>query len=566
MASTPVSPSGALKRLFQILRLDKKDISAIYIFAILSGLVQLAMPLGIQTIISFVMAGSVSTSIIILIFLVVLAVFLNGLLQVRQMQITEKVQQKIFVRYSFEFADRLPRLNIEKLDNYYLPELVNRYFDAVTLQKGIEKLLLEIPLAVIQITFGLVLLAFYHPVFIGFGAVLIFIVFLIIKYTSSRGFETSLKASDYKYGLAAWLEELARVIKSFKYSRGTDLHMQRADKILSGYLNSRTEHFRILLTQYWSLVSFKILITAAMLIVGALLLVDQQINIGQFIAAEIVILTVIGSVEKLIMNLDKVYDVLTSVQKLNKITESEVEVEGTAVLADTHKGVAIQFQNVHFQYQDGVQVLRGMSFQVSPGQKVCIMGESGAGKSTILRLLTGAFTSFEGSVLVDDAPIANYNLTSLRANTGILLSQQDIFHGTLYENITMGNQSIQLKDITALAEQCGLVNFIQSQPKGFDTMLDPTGKRLPSKIRQDILLMRALLGKRRLLLLEEPFQHMETPYQQSIMQYLNADRETTVLITTENSAIAKACDIVLYVENGNITFQGSWQQWQEKNS
>ncbi len=566
MASTPVSPSGALKRLFQILRLDKKDISAIYIFAILSGLVQLAMPLGIQTIISFVMAGSVSTSIIILIFLVVLAVFLNGLLQVRQMQITEKVQQKIFVRYSFEFADRLPRLNIEKLDNYYLPELVNRYFDAVTLQKGIEKLLLEIPLAVIQITFGLVLLAFYHPVFIGFGAVLIFIVFLIIKYTSSKGFETSLKASDYKYSLAAWLEELARVIKSFKYSRGTDLHMQRADKILSGYLHSRTEHFRILLTQYWSLVSFKILITAAMLIVGALLLVDQQINIGQFIAAEIVILTVIGSVEKLIMNLDKVYDVLTSVQKLNKVTESETEVEGTALMSDTGKGVSIDFHNVNFQYQDGIQALKGMDLHVTPGQKVCIMGESGAGKSTILRLLTGAFTNFEGSVLVDNVPIANYNLTSLRANTGILLSQQDIFHGTLYENITMGNKSIQLKDITELAERCGLVNFIQSQPKGFDTELDPTGKRLPSKIRQDILLMRALLGKRRLLLLEEPFQHMEKPYQNHIMDYLNADREATVLITTEDAEIAKACDILLYVENGAITFQGNWQQWQAKNS
>jgi ABC-type bacteriocin/lantibiotic exporter with double-glycine peptidase domain len=313
-------------------------------------------------------------------------------------------------------------------------------------------------------------------------------------------------------------------------------------------------------------VSFKILITAAMLIVGALLLVDQQINIGQFIAAEIVILTVIGSVEKLIMNLDKVYDVLTAVQKLNKITESEVEVEGSAILGDNNKGVSIDFHNVSFQYQDGIQALRNMDLHVNPGQKVCIMGESGAGKSTILRLLTGAFTNFEGAVLVDDVPIANYNLTSLRANTGILLSQQDIFNGTLFENITMGNKHIALKDITDLAEQCGLVNFIQSQPKGFDTELDPTGKRLPSKIRQDILLMRALLGKRRLLLLEEPFQHMEKPYQQRIMEYLNADNTATVLITTEDEAIAKSCDLLLYVENGAITFQGSWQQWQTKNS
>lgn len=155
-----VSPTGAAKKIFSILKLDKKDVSAIYVFAILAGLVQLATPLGIQTIINFVMAGSFSTSIAILIALVLIALFINGLLQVRQQQVTEKIQQKIFVRYALEFADRLPKMDIEKLDSYYLPELVNRFFDTSTLQKGIEKLLLDIPAAVIQILFGVVLLSF----------------------------------------------------------------------------------------------------------------------------------------------------------------------------------------------------------------------------------------------------------------------------------------------------------------------------------------------------------------------------------------------------------------------
>ena len=146
-----VSIGNSLKKFYQILRLDKRDISAVYAFAIMAGVVQLSLPLGIQTIISFVMAGSISTSIIVLILLVVFGTFLNGLLQVRQLEIIEKLKQKIFLRYGLEFSDRLPKLNNEKLDNYYLPELVNRFFDTISLQKGLEKLLLDLPAAIIQI-------------------------------------------------------------------------------------------------------------------------------------------------------------------------------------------------------------------------------------------------------------------------------------------------------------------------------------------------------------------------------------------------------------------------------
>jgi len=562
MAKSALTPSQAVRKFFEFLRLDRKDVSAIYIFAILAGLVQLALPLGIQTIIGFVLAGTISTSIIVLVTVIVISTFIYGLLQVRQMQIIEKIQQKIFVRLSFEFTDRLPKLNVEKLDNYYLPELVNRFFDTVNLQKGVEKLLLDVPTAIIQIAFGLILLSFYHPVFIGFGALLIFIVYLIIRYTSPKGLETSIKASDYKYNTAAWLEEIARVIKSFKYSRGTTLHIDRADENVSGYLTSRTAHFKILLTQYWSLIAFKVLITAAMLIVGAFLLVDQQINIGQFIAVELVILTIIASVEKLIMNLDKVYDVLTSIYKVSKITDSEIEEEGSALLEDLPRGVGIQFNNVSFKYADGSSALRNINFKINPGQRVCIMGESGAGKSTILRLLTGAYTDFDGMVLLDDIPIGNFNLHPLRSKTGILLSLQDIFHGSLFDNITLGNKSIPLSEITELADKCGLVPFVQSLPKGFDTIIDPTGKRLPGKVKQDILLLRALLGSRRLLLLEEPFIHLERKYKESLLEFLQSEVNSTIVITTSDPEVASICDWVIKMDEGSIIAQGPWSQFQ----
>lgn len=553
-----VSPMGAARKILELLSLDKKDVSSIYAFAILAGILSLAMPLGIQTIIGFVMAGSLSTSIVILIVLVVAAVLLLGLLQVRQLQVTEKIQQKLFVRYSLEFADRLPRINIEKLDAYYLPELVNRFFDTVSLQKAVEKLLLDVPAAIIQIFFGLILLSMYHPVFIGFGAVLTLIVYLIMRYTLPAGFQASIEASDQKFATASWLEEMARVIKSFKYSRGTKLNIRKTDGIVTKYLDARTSYFKVLLTQYWSLILFKVVITAAMLIVGAILLVDQQINIGQFIAADIVIISIIASVEKLILNMDKVYDLLTSVEKLSKITESEIEKHGTVILSDTAKGVSLLFENVGFTYGNNSKALEGLSLNIDPGDKICIMGESGSGKSTILRLLTGAFNNFTGSILLDGIPLGNYNLNSVRSHTGILLSQQDIFHGTIWENITMGSEEISYEEVTDLVNRCGLTSFVQSLQQGYDTVLDPTGKRLNSKIRQDILLLRALLGKKRLLLLEEPLNFLEKTYKHNIQDYIFSEENVTVIIATNDVETAARCNKIIYLEEGVVKASGNW--------
>lgn len=552
MLADHISIYKSVANFYRMLRLDRKDISSIYILALLAGLVQLSLPLGVQTIIGFVMAGSVSTSIIVLIIMVVLGTFFNGLLQIRQLQIIEKVKQKIFLRYSFEFSDRLPKLNIEALDNAYLPELVNRFFDTVSLQKGFEKLLLDIPASVIQVLLGLLLLSFYHPIFIGFGALLLLIVLLILKYTFTKGFASALDASDYKYKIAAWLQEIARGVKSFKYSKGTSLHLAKTDQLVSGYLDSRTNYFKVLLSQFWSLISFKVIITAAMLMVGSFLLVGQQINIGQFIAADIVIIAIIGSIEKLIVSLDKVYDALVSMVKLGKITEAEIEGSGKLVLQQPNQGVAVQFNEVNFSYPNGDCALKNISFVVRPGQIVYITGASGSGKSSILRLLTGAFKEFTGNILIDGIPIGNYDLQLLRSQTGILLNSQDIFQGTLLENLTMGDSSIDLQEITELAEKTELTKFIQANKEGFDTLLDPVGKRLPQYIKQNILLIRALLGKHRLLLLEEPFSHLRSTSKDAILQMIKTNKNVTVFITSQEPYTAEEYDLVLHLEGNKL--------------
>ena len=547
----PTNPSP-VSRIFNLVKLERKEISAVYYYAILNGLIQLSLPLGVQAIIGFVLGASMRASLIVLIILVVTGVLVAGIMQVNQMKIVEKIQQKIFVRYSFAFAQHIPKLDLKKTDNAYLPELVNRFFDIPVLQKSLTKILLDIPTASIQILFGLILLSFYHPAFILFGVILIILLWMILRYTGNQGLQTSIEESTYKYKVAGWLEETARVIKTIKLTKSNDLHLQKTDEQVTGYLDARNRHFKILLFQYYVLVIFKTVITAAMLIVGTILLVNQQLNIGQFIAAEIIILLVLNSVEKLIMNLGSVYDTLTSVEKLSNLTDNPVEENGSIQLPETGDGIKVEMQNLSFSYNNKNNILQNISLAINAGEKVCIKGNDSSGKSTLLKVLAGAYPDFKGAFLVDGIPLGNYNLNSVRSQMGVLMNQQDIFNGTVWENIALGNKSISMETVINISETVGLSDFIATLKNGYDTILDPTGKRLPRNVINKILLVRALAGKPRLLLLEEPWQNLENGQRNQIMQLLLEIKHTTLIVVSNDDDFAKKCDKILNMEEGNI--------------
>ena len=550
--STTTSP---VNRILNLLKLEKKEITAVYFYAILNGLIQLSLPLGVQAIVSFVLGASMRASLIVLIILVVLGVLVAGIMQVNQVKIIEKIQQKIFVRYSFIFATHIPKFDLKKTDNVYLPELVNRFFDVPILQKNLSKILLDIPIASINILFGLILLSFYHQAFRLFGLILIILLWLILRYTGHRGLQTSIDESTYKYKVAGWLEETARVIKSIKLAKRNNLHLQKTDEYVTGYLDARNKHFRILLFQYNVLVLFKTVITAAMLIVGTILLVNQQLNIGQFIAAEIIILLVLNSVEKLITNLSSVYDTLTSIEKISNFTEKPVEENGSVQLPDISNGLKIEMKNLSFSYNNETDVLNNISLQINPGDKVCVMGKDSSGKSTLLRLMTGAYTDFKGALLMDDIPVGNYDLASLRSQMGVLISQQDIFQGTVWENISLGNDSISMQSVIDIAAKVGLNDFIDTLKSGYDTMLDPTGKRLPRNVIHKILLVRAIIGKPHLLLLEEPWTNFQNGHRLQIIQLLNEIKNTTLIVVSNDEDFSKQCDKIIIIDEGSATIK-----------
>jgi len=545
-----------LKRLSELLVPNKSEISSIYFYAILGGLVQLSLPLGVQAIIGFVLGATMVTSVYILIALVVGGTFLVGFFQMNQMKLIEKIQQTIFTNNALEFAEKIPKFNLYATDHYYLPEKVNRFFDTLNVQKGLTKILLDMPVATIQIGFGLILLSFYHPLFIVFGLLLITTLWLIFKFTANSGLSTSIQASNYKYSVAAWLEEMAIVIRSLKFSKNERLYIRKTDHDIIGYLHARTEHFNVLIFQYKSLIAFKVLITAGMLIVGTYLLLDQQLNIGEFIASEIMIITMINAAEKLIICMDSFYDVLTGLEKLATVTEIPTEKEGPLEVDPKSKGLSLVLNDLSFGYPDGKYLIKNINLKIPSSATVCLIGNSGSGKSTFLKLIGGLYTEYQGNLLVNEFPLEHYHLSNLRKHMGVYLNQQEIFTSTVLQNISLGDESITHDKIIELADKCGLKEFIYKLPDGLETEIETLGKKLPGSIVRKILLLRALVGEPKLLLLEEPWQGLDNSLKIRLKEYLLTQTEnTTVVIASRDESFAKECDYTIYLEEGIATLK-----------
>ncbi|MCB0754045.1 MAG: ABC transporter ATP-binding protein [Flavobacteriales bacterium] len=543
-----------VQRFWRLLHPDRKEIRNVYVYAVFNGLINLSLPLGIQAIINLIQGGEVSTAWIVLTSVVVAGVAATGVLQIAQLRITENLQQKIFARSAFEFAFRIPRVKMEAIYKHYAPELMNRFFDTLTVQKGLSKILIDFSSAVLQVLFGLILLSFYHPFFILFSLILIILVYAIFRFTAKPGLQTSLKESKFKYKVAHWLEELARTGTTFKLAGKTELPLTRMDDEVEDYLNARESHFKILVQQYSLMVVFKALVAAGLLAMGGILVMQQLMNIGQFVAAEIIILLIMSSVEKLVMSMETIYDVITALEKIGQVTDLEIEeTQGVETICRSEDcGMNITLKDVHFTYPDGdKEILCGITENIKQGESVIIMGQNGSGKSTLLQIIAGLYDVTKGQIIYNGLPKGNLDLQSLRSVIGDCLSQEQLFDGTLLDNITMGRAGATFDNVKWAIKNLQLEDAINSLPNGFDTIIDPQGKKLPKSTVRKLLLARSIADKPKLLLLEDALEHLDTIERNSIVDFLlNKENDWTIVAVSADPYFQSKADKVIYMENG----------------
>jgi ABC-type bacteriocin/lantibiotic exporter with double-glycine peptidase domain len=543
------------RRFINLLKPERKLVYTIYIYAIFAGLVSLTLPLGIQAIINLITGGQVTTSWILLVILVIIGVVINGILQVRQLTVNEILQQKIFNSASFEFAYRIPRIKLSALNNSYLPELINRFFDTVSIQKGLSKVLIDFSTAFFQIFFGLLLISFYHPFFILFSIFLVILVFFIIRFSFPNGLKTSLKESQYKYETANWLEELARNVETFKMAGESRIPLEKNDENTENYIKARRSHFSILVTQYSLLIVFKAIVTAGLLLIGGILVFEQQMNIGQFVAAEIIIILILNSVEKMIYTIESIYDILTAVEKVAVVTELPLEdLNNEGRETTTAEGLKIKLKDLGLMDKEsGHQFLQNINLEIQPGEKICLTGGSNAGKTSILQLLSGWFDSYSGNIMYDDIALSHLNLTKLRNQIGDCMSKEGVFQGTIAENIMVGNHTASFEELQEATKITGLINYLESESQGYHKMLYPGDGVFPKSVKQQILWTRGIVGRKSLILWEDMLGKIPFQEKMKFVEYLTSkSNKKTVVMVSKDLQIIEKCDRAIGMENGKI--------------
>ncbi|EOZ98297.1 HlyB/MsbA family ABC transporter [Indibacter alkaliphilus LW1] len=553
-----------LRRFFKLLKEEKKEVYAIYFYSLLNGGVSLILPLGIQAIVNFVLGGRVSTAWLIMVLVVAIGITFGGFLQISQLYLTEKLEQRIFTKTGFSFAYRLPRLKLDELREKHPPELVNRFFDAVNLQKGMAKILIDFSFATVQIFFGMILLALYNVFFVIFSVILLALVAVIFYYTSPRGMETNLKVSTQKYKTAYWLEEIGRTMATFKLAGNSKLPFNTIDKLLESYVDFRNKHFAVLVLQYKVMIVFKALIVTTLLVVGSLLLIDDQISIGQFIAAEVIIILIVSSVEKVILSLETVYDTLVATEKIGQIMDLPMErTSGTekSLITDS-KGLNFEIRNLTYKGNKAESnVLDDISFELGSGEKIILTGNSGAGKSTMLYLMAGLYSDYNGRVIVNGLPIDTMNLDKFRSFIGDSLSYQSIFHGSIYNNITL-QKEVEEKHVRDIIEIVGLKEYIYQLHDDWDTVLLPEGKNLSRLIISRIILARCLVNHPKAILLEDIVSPFEGEEKERILDYL-IDNDWTVIMVSQDEDIIKRFSRVIELQDGRLKFDGNAEVYLE---
>jgi ABC-type bacteriocin/lantibiotic exporter with double-glycine peptidase domain len=553
-----------VRRFFRLLSTEKKDILYILFYSVVTGLLSLILPLGIQTTIELISGGVFFSSVYLLIAIVITGVLLSGGLQIVQISLVEHLQRRIFAKASIEFAFRIPRLKIESILGNYAPELVNRFFDILTIQKGLPKLLIDLSSGAIQVFFGLVLLSLYHPFFVFFSIILVVVLVLIFYITGPSGLESSINESKYKYKVAHWLEELARALNSFKIAGNTDLPIKKTDYNVNNYLKYRRKHFGILVTQFSFIILFKAAVTGGLLIMGTVLVVGREITLGQFVASEVIIILILNAVEKIIVYMDVVYDLFTAVDKIAHVTDLPLEkVGGLDFPKDKFKrGFAVDIKDLKYKYPGGAQdTLSNINLHIKPGERICISGPGDSGKTTLTNIIAGLHAGFDGIVLINNYSMRDLDLTHLRDMISKNISSEDIFDGTILENITLGKTTESADDAIEALREVGASDAINRLPQGLNTHLLSGGKGFSSSMIQKIILARCLAKKPKLLILNDFFNGLKKQEKLDYVRTLfSSEKDWTLVAVSNDPLVMAACNRVVVLDNGSIAMEGPFEE------
>lgn len=523
-----------MRRLLEMVRLERQDITLLVALTFGYGLLNIATPVAVQALVNIVTMGSVLQPLFVVSLILFALLVLSGMLYVYENYLVELIQRRIFIRTAVSAAMNTQGIQATIYDSENPVELMNRFFDISTVQKSAATLLTVGLTASLQGLIGSLILIFYSLYFAIIVVAVIMMLAIIIFVLGRRGIPTAIDESITKYKMAAWLETIARNFYVFKFYRAVQRTANYTDVLAKDYLAKREEHFQTLLMQNIGAVLLYALVGTAMLALGGALVIQGQINLGQFVAAELIIFGVLAAFVRFISKLEYFYDMLAALDKIGVLNDLPQEVIGAHDL-ESKDITQVSVSNVSFDYSPRIQPIQDLSFHLQKGQSLAVLGASGAGKSTLVGIILGLRGPTKGHISYDGLGLRQLNQTQLRNMIG-LANRVEILEGTILENIRVGRAEIALGEINDVLNELGLLNDLVNLEKSLDTALNAIGAPLSTTQLQRLVLARAIVGKPSLLIIDGLLDTLADDELEAAIQLLARHKQDWMLIVTTRFA------------------------------
>lgn len=524
------------RRLWSLAREERPLVMTLLALSLAVGVLTLATPIAVQALVDAVAFGGLVQPLVILSLVLLGCLSLVAVFRALQAYVAELLQRRVFARVMTALGRRLPRMRVDQLDDHqHAPELVNRFFDVVTVQKAGAMLLLDGFTIVLATLAGLLLLAFYHPVLLALDLLLVAGI-VVVAFGLGRGaVASSIDESKAKYRAGAWLEELARHPVAFRGNGGPAFAIAEADRLAEEYVDARARHFRILYRQVIGALALQAGASTLLLGLGGYLVIAGTLTLGQLVAAELVVALVVGSVTKLGKSLESLYDLLAAIDKLGHLLDLAVEdAKGEAQAASGPASLELRAASLDV---DGVCVLAPTSLTVSPGERVAVVGSPGSG-SAVLDVVYGLRRATRGEVVLDGQDERDLAPDELRRRVA-LVRAPEVFEGTLHDNVAFGRPEVDREQVRQALDAVGLSSVVGELGEGIETRLATGGAPLSETQARLVTLARALVGRPGLLLLDRTLDDLTDREVWPFVCWLSAtERPPTLLVTTGREEVA----------------------------
>jgi putative ABC transport system ATP-binding protein len=523
---------NSLQRLQQLITLEREDIGILITYGVGIGVLSLATPVAVQALVNTIAFGALFQPLLVLTLVLLVLLGFSNTLVALQFYVVEMLQRRVFVRIFGETATRLQQTRFTANNDYHLPELTNRFFDVVTLQKTASVMLLETLGYVLQTVIGMILLAFYHPLLLAFDLFFVCALAFILFGMGKNGLASAIEQSKAKYKAAAWLEDIASNQILGKSSENRAYLDAQTDQIAKNYVDACTTHFKVLSSQNIGALILHTIANTLLLGMGGWMVISNQLSLGQLIAAELVVGAMIYGLTRLGKTLDNFYDMLASVDKLGYLLDLPQETDKGGEPDLTEKPYKVDIENLLLPGGVHLDALNNVSFQLAPGEHVVI--SEGIDKGSLLDVIYGLRQPRSGQVCLNDQDLRDLNLGLLR-NTVSLVRDDEIFTGTLLDNVCLG-RALSLTEVRQILDHVGLTETIAELPDSLQTSLLPNGSPLTHEQCLRLTLARALIGRPRLLLLDKVLDRLDNHALPMILDHLLAQNSPWTLIVTSQRA------------------------------